>query len=95
MANVVAKWSAKRLQRPWQVGMRVQHFAEDQALQDRNRAAKETGASLKYVFRSQYLPEQGMFCALPSDLQLGQHLPDALVSITCTRFSFYCQLCSA
>ena len=74
MANVVGKWNAQRVQRAWQVGARLAHLADDQALQDRNKAAQEAGSQLEYMYRSQYLPEQGMFCQLPDDLRLGSRL---------------------
>ena len=40
-----------------------------------SRAAKEAEEQLEYIYRSQYLPEQGMFAQLPADLQLGTWLP--------------------
>lgn len=76
----MGKWSARQLQRAWQAAERAAHFAEDQALQERNKAAKQVaGGQLEYIYRSQYLPEQGMFCRLPADLQLGTRLVEAEV----------------
>jgi len=37
--------------------------------------AAAAGQPAQFIFRSLYLPEQGMFCQLPADLQLGTRLP--------------------
>ncbi|KAK9785341.1 hypothetical protein WJX73_005011, partial [Symbiochloris irregularis] len=72
---IVGKWNAVHLQRPWQVSSRLSHFEDDQARGERNRAAKAAGAELEWIYRSQYLPQEGMFRHLPADLQLGTWLP--------------------
>ena len=67
--------AAKRLQRAWRGSDQAAVAAEDAALRARNAAAATAGRPLEYVYRSLYLPEQGMFCQLPTDLQLGIRLP--------------------
>ena len=36
--------------------------------------AEDSERPVEYFYRSLYLPNQGMFCQLPKDLQLGQRL---------------------
>ena len=67
--------AARRLQRAWRGTDQAAAAAEDEALRARNAEAAAAGRALEYVFRSLYLPEQGMFCQLPADLQLGTRLP--------------------
>ena len=69
--NIQAKVDAARLQRPWSLAHRRQQLAEDQALRQHNQSAKEQGSPQRFFWRSLYLPEQGMFCQAPRDLQLG------------------------
>lgn len=50
-------------------------------------AAAEKKSPVEYFYRSLYLPQQGMFCQLPKDLQLGQRLQvrcRALCALCCT-----------
>ena len=49
---------------------------EDLCRQERNSAALAAKEPLAYIYRSLYIPEQGMFCQMPSDLHLG-HLVQA------------------
>lgn len=67
--------AARRLQRAWRGTDQAAAAAEDEALRARNAEAAAAGRAPEYVFRSLYLPEQGMFCQLPADLQLGTRLP--------------------
>ena len=67
--------AARRLQRAWRGTDQAAAAAADEALRGRNVEAAAAGRALEYVFRSLYLPEQGMFCQLPADLQLGTRLP--------------------
>ena len=69
--NIQTKVDAARLQRPWSLALRRQQLAEDQALRQHNQSAKEQGSPQRFFWRSLYLPEQGMFCQAPRDLQLG------------------------
>ena len=69
--NIQSKVDAPCLQRPWSLADRRQQLAEDEALQQYNQSAKEHGTSRRFFWRSLYLPEQGMFCQAPKDLQLG------------------------
>ena len=62
---------AERLLRGWGLADRRSHMEEDAARRERNAAAAAASLPLEYVYRSLYLPEQGMFCELPEDLQLG------------------------
>ena len=43
----------------------------------RNEAAAKEGGPLEYFWRRQYVPEKGMYCDPPLDLQLGTRLPEA------------------
>ena len=86
--------AARRLQRTWRGTDQVAAAAEDEALRTRNAEAAAAGRPLEYVFRSLYLPEQGMICQLPADLQLGMRLPvrghpfcTALTCFLCGRSS--------
>ena len=45
------------------------------------RAAKAAATELEWVYRSQYLPQEGMFRHLPADLQLGTWLPLSKVHV--------------
>ena len=67
--------AARRLQRAWRGTDQMATAAEDEALRARNAEAAAAGGALEYIFRSLYLPEQGMFCQLPADLRLGTRLP--------------------
>ena len=71
MQNIQSKVDAARLQRPWSLAHRRQHLAEDQALHQHNQSAKEQGSPQRFFWRSLYLPQQGMFCQAPKDLQFG------------------------
>lgn len=59
------------MQRPWSLADRRHQLAEDEALRQHNASAKEHGTPLRFFWRSLYLPEKGMFCQAPKDLQLG------------------------
>uniref|UniRef100_A0A383WCP9 Cytosine-specific methyltransferase n=1 Tax=Tetradesmus obliquus TaxID=3088 RepID=A0A383WCP9_TETOB len=69
LGNVVA------LRREFDHELRVGQFKQDEALRARNAAAKAEGRPLEYFYRHLYLPQQGMFRALPEeqDLQLGTY----------------------
>jgi hypothetical protein len=67
--------AARRLARAWRGTDQAAAAAEDEALRARNAEAAAAGQPAQFIFRSLYLPEQGMFCQLPSDLQLGTRLP--------------------
>ena len=77
------KVDAQRLTRPWSLSERRQHLADDEALRQHNADAKEQKKPLRYFWRSLYLPQQGMFCQAPADLQLGT-LQKASTGILCT-----------
>ena len=72
MQNIQDKVDAQRLQRPWTLTDRRQQLADDEALRQRNRDAKESGTPLRFFWRNLYLPEQGMFCQAPAELHLGK-----------------------
>jgi len=67
--------AARRLPRAWRGPRPAAAAAEDEALRARNAEAAAAGQPAQFIFRSLYLPEQGMFCQLPADLQLGTRLP--------------------
>lgn len=69
--NIQSKVDAAGLQRPWSLAERRQQLAEDEALRQHNQAAKEQATPQRFFWRSLYLPQQGMFCQAPRDLQLG------------------------
>lgn len=69
--TVQGRVDAQRLQRPWCLSHRRQQLAEAEALRQYNAEAKEQGRPLRHFWSSLYLPEQGMFCQAPADLQLG------------------------
>ena len=62
---------ASRLERVWNLEQRRFYYEEDRARQERNAAAAAVNEPLEYIYRSLYLPEEGMFCLLPKDLDLG------------------------
>lgn len=45
-------------------------------LLQRNEAAAKEGRPLEYIWRRLYVPEKGMLCDPPKDLQLGTRLPE-------------------
>ena len=69
--NIQGKLDAQRLQQPWTLAARSQNLADAASLQQHNAAAKEQGTPQRFFWRSLYLPEQGMFCQAPADMQLG------------------------
>ncbi|KAL3133378.1 hypothetical protein ABBQ38_007248 [Trebouxia sp. C0009 RCD-2024] len=69
--NIQSRVEALRLQRSWALAHRRDQLAQDEALRQHNASAKEQGTPLHFFWRSLYLPEQGMFCQAPKDLQLG------------------------
>lgn len=71
MQNIQGKLDAQRLQQPWTLTACSQTLADADKLQKHNAAAKEQGTSQQYFWRSLYLPEQGMFCQAPANMQLG------------------------
>ena len=71
--NIQSKVDAPRLLRAWSLAERRQQLAEDEALHQHNQFAKEQGTPQRFFWRSLYLPEQGMFCQAPKDLQLGTY----------------------
>ena len=42
----------------------------------RNEAPAKEGGPLEYFWRRQYVPEMGMYCDPPRNLQLGTRLPE-------------------
>jgi len=75
LAGARAAVAARRLARAWRGTDQAAAAAEDEALRARNAEAAAAGQPAQFIFRSLYLPEQGMFCQLPADLQLGTRLP--------------------
>lgn len=71
MQNIRGKLDAQQLQQPWALSPRSQILADAASLQQHNAAAKEQGTPQRFFWRSLYLPEQGMFCQAPADMQLG------------------------
>ena len=69
--NIQAACNAERMQRPWSLQERMQQYAADELRRQRNKAAAAEGRQPELFWRSLYLPEQGMFCEAPKDLQLG------------------------
>lgn len=61
--QVVGTQAARQLQRPWDHAARLQHLREDE---DMRRAHQVGRLAPPYFYRSLYVPEQGMFCGLPS-----------------------------
>lgn len=53
---------------------RRKHLKEDQARQEYNQQAAANAQDLKYILRSLYLPEEGMFCQMPKNLTLGKKI---------------------
>ena len=69
--NIQAACNAERMQRPWSLQERMQQYAADELRRQRNTAAAAEGRQPELFWRSLYLPEEGMFCEAPKDLQLG------------------------
>jgi len=68
LSEVTGKSDAARLAREWRWEKRLDHFKEDEELRKRNIEARASGAPMRYVYRSLYKPQEGMFCALPAGL---------------------------
>ena len=81
--NVAQRLKAERLLRGWGLQDRRSHMEADAARRERNAAAAAASLPLEYVYRSLYLPEQGMFCELPEDLQLSTVLEVRLCKPLC------------
>ena len=77
--SVEAKLDVTTLRRGWKLEDRRAHLAEDQERQAYNQAAAAEGRPLKYILRTLYLPQQGMFCRLPAELKLGSQIPVILI----------------
>ena len=73
MKYIQAACNAERMQRPWSLQERMQQYAADELRRQRNKAAAAEGRQPELFWRSLYLPEEGMFCEAPKDLQLGTH----------------------
>lgn len=63
--------SATRLDCGWRLEERRSHATADAARREQNARAAEEQRPMQYIYRSLYVPEEGKFCALPSDLGLG------------------------
>ncbi|KAF6265105.1 hypothetical protein COO60DRAFT_1470199 [Scenedesmus sp. NREL 46B-D3] len=71
LADISGLGNVKQLRREFDPELRARQFQEDEALRARNAAAKAEGRPLEYFFRHLYLPEQGMFSALPEEKELA------------------------
>ena len=66
-----------RLLRPWDTSCRIEFFKQDAELRAKNEILARDGRPLELFWRRQYVPEDGMFCDAPEDLQLGKIIPEA------------------
>jgi len=69
---VTSRLAATRQVRSWGLADRRAHITADLARLERNATAAAASQPLEYFYRSLYLPEQGMFCQLPADFDLGR-----------------------
>jgi len=82
---VASLLTATKQERSWGLADRRAHIAADVARLDRNAGAAAASQPLEYFYRSLYLPEQGMFCQLPADFNLGH------IAEVCPFFSLQVQ----
>jgi hypothetical protein len=70
--SVTSRLAATKQTRSWGLSDRRAYITADLARLERNATAAAASQPLEYIYRSLYLPEQGMFCQLPSDFDLGR-----------------------
>ena len=82
LSQIKGKLDAKRRQRSWDLSKRIDHFAEDSALRQKNALVKTSNkGSLEMFWSKEYVPEEGMFRDIPSSVcepsSLGKMLKEA------------------
>ena len=89
LSQIKGKLDAKQRQRSWDLAKRIDYFAEDSALRQKNALVKTTNkGSLELFWSKEYVPEEGMFRDIPSSASdpssLGKLLKEANTKVAAT-----------
>ena len=69
LSQIKGKLDAKQRQRTWDLSKRMEYFAEDTALRQKNALVKTSHeGALQMFWSKEYVPEEGMFRDIPSDV---------------------------
>ena len=90
LSQVKGKLDAKQRQRSWDLSKRMEYFAEDTALRQKNALVKTSHeGALEMFWSKEYVPEEGMFRDISSDVsdpsKLGKLLKEVSTSSNATK----------
>ena len=89
LSQIKGKLDAKQRKRSWDLAKRIDHFAEDSALRQKNALVKTSNkGSLELFWSKEYVPEEGMFRDIPPSVSdpscLGKLLKEASAKVAAT-----------